>query len=143
MRINNRVLEVFARFATLACLCVFPIQIRAAENAYVSVTASSGSVVCDGLDFYIVPNTIGDVGSVDIHVSAKPGWKLESPDTGACGASGGGSCDWSVVSEDDVNPEDSASGVIWVGEVVVSGMPDMMLRQDEKFATLSYRPLQN
>ena len=140
--IDNAILGKFARFATLACLCVFPIQIWAAENAYVSVTASSGSVVCDGLDFYIEPNTIGDVGSVDIHVSAKPGWKLESPDTGACVASGGGSCGWSVVSDDDVNPEDSASGVIWVGEVVVSGMPDMMLRQDEKFATLSYRPLQ-
>ncbi len=58
---NNGKLKVFVRFATFACLCVFSAQIRAAENAYVSVTVSSGSVVCDGLDFYIVPDTIAVV----------------------------------------------------------------------------------
>ena len=74
MRLHIRALGKFARLATLACLCVSFAPIWAAENAYVSVMASSGQVVCDGLDFYVVPTAVGH-------------------------ASGGGCCGWLVAVE--------------------------------------------
>ncbi len=128
------------RCAALALLLVMPAGARAAGNAYVSVTASSGTVVCDGVDFYVVPDALGPVGSVRLEFEAMPGWRLVAPEGGVGSARGGGACAWSVVSEDGANPEDAVSGAVYVGEVVVSGMPEMMLRQAEASASVAYSP---
>ncbi len=123
-----------------ALYLAFSFCAKAAANAYVSVSSSSGTVICDGLNFFVLPQLVGEVGNVSLTVSARPGWCLIDPDGGSGESSGGGSCHWTVVSEDGVNPEDRASGEIWVGEILIHNSPDRMLRQERLDASVSYSP---
>lgn len=105
---------MFCVFVVVGMCCSI---LLAASNSYVSVTTSSGRVICLGSDFLIIPEDPFSDIPIQVYVSAQIGWILKSSSTLTIVP--GGASEWKVDGDSD-NPEDSASGRIYVAKVVLS-----------------------
>jgi hypothetical protein len=125
------------RIVSLALACVGALHAFAAENAYVSVTADNGKVVCCGSMFLVIPaNPFGDE-TFEVNVSANVGWRLLSPPT--MSVSPGGKASYSVAGDGD-NPEDSAGGDIVVAHVNFPTTEIELLRGEEEVIAYTIFP---
>ena len=125
------------RSLLLVCLLFGPSVGRATSNAYVSVDTDYGSVYCLGRDFLIIPdNPFGDK-KVDISVVEQIGWILRSEHHILLAP--GDVATWSVRGDSD-NPEDWASGNIYVAKVTIGVVLCDILRSETARVPFSVRP---
>ena len=91
-------------------------QTFAAANSYVSVESESGRVVCIGSDFLVIPDDPFLEEAVHVCVAAEVGWILSS--SASLDIDSGLNACWEVEGDSD-NPEDSASGCIYVAKITL------------------------
>ena len=101
----------------------------AAANSYVTVTADSATVVCLGADFLVIPDDPFSDSAIRVSVSANPGWILTSPSPLSIVP---GQADYWSVEGDEDNPEDRASGNIYVAKVELNKNDVEVMRGDSR-----------
>ena len=109
----------------------------AAANSYVTVTADSATVVCLGADFLVIPDDPFSDSAIRVSVSANQGWILTSPSPLSIVP---GQADYWSVEGDEDNPEDRASGNIYVAKVDLSKTRIELLRRESEEVPFTVTP---
>lgn len=117
------------KFFLRCSITLFAYGLNAAENSYVMVNASSATVICLGADFLVIPDDPFSNGAITISVDANVGWILTSSSLLSVVPSKSGN--WSVKGDED-NPEDRASGKIYVAKVDLAKTRIELLRGESK-----------
>lgn len=104
------------------------VSLRAAENSYVRVTSDNVRVLCVGADFLVIPRDPFSSSPISVSVNPNIGWILRS--RSVLSISPGGVASWAVKGDND-NPEDEATGQIYVASVRLEQENIELLRSDE------------
>lgn len=121
--------RLWAKLALGFAIAIIVCGLIAAANSYVTVTASSATVICLGADFLVIPDDPFSSSAINVSVSANTGWILTSPSSLSIvpGKTGG----WSVKGDED-NPEDRAAGKIYVAKVELDERDVEVMRGDSQ-----------
>ena len=121
--------RLWAKLALGFAIAIIVCGLIAAANSYVTVTASSATVICLGVDFLVIPDDPFSSSAINVSVSANTGWILTSPSS--LSIVPGKTCGWSVKGDED-NPEDRAAGKIYVAKVELDERDVEVMRGDSQ-----------